>query len=86
MRRLTIALLSVLLFWGCAHKKPITQAQPVSPPPESEKPKPRPIKPGDYVLKGIPEVLPDGTVVCHKAILLIDARKKKQDVDTFLCR
>lgn len=88
--KLFAILLLALLLSSCAHHKPASASPPPlappSPPKElSAKPKPRPLKPGDYVLKGA-EVLPDGTVVCHKAILVIDSKKKSEDVSTFKCR
>jgi len=84
--RLSVVLLISLLLSGCAAKKQISQPLPpeISQPPPP-KPKVRPVKAGDYVLKGA-EVLEGGTVVCHRPILLIDAKKKSEVGTVYLCR
>lgn len=71
----------LLLLSGCAAKKPPT-AQPPPPPPEIQKPKPRPIKSGDMILK-----LPDGSsLICHRPIQVIDSKRPHEDVTVYQCR
>lgn len=76
---------SLLLLCGCAAKKHPAQPAPAPPAIEAAKPKPRPIRPGDMVLKHA-EVLPDSTVVCHRPIQVIDAKKQSEAVNVYQCR
>jgi hypothetical protein len=85
MLRLTIITIITLLLAGCAQKKPLTQPVPSAPAPELLKPKPRPIRSGDYILTH-PEILPDGSVVCHHPIQVIDSTKRHEDVTVYRCR
>lgn len=77
--KLALAFALVLMCGGCAAKK--HPAQPIPSPPQIEKPKPRPIRPGDMILK-----TENGVVVCHRPIQEIDAKKKQENVTVYLCR
>ena len=73
-------MICVLLFTGCA-KRPIQAARPTPPAPS---PSVRAVLPGDMILKHA-EIKSD-SVVCHRPIQMIDARKKREDVTVYLCR
>jgi len=85
MLKLNLTLACCTILVGCAAKKPVTKPVQPAPAVEAAKPRPRPIRAGDYILKGA-EVLPDGTVVCHKAIQVIDSTKRNEDVTIYRCR
>lgn len=85
MLRLAIICIVSLLLTSCAEKKPLTRPVPSAPTPEVSKSKPRPIRTGDYILKN-PEILPDGSAVCHHPIQVIDSTKRREDVTVYRCR
>ena len=74
-------MICVLLFTGCA-KRPIQAARPTPPAPSPSSA--RAVLPGDMILKHA-EIKSD-SVVCHRPIQMIDARKKREDVIVYLCR
>lgn len=82
--KLVFILVVMVLACGCAAKKPAVQPVP-APPAIAPKPKPRPVRSGDYILKGA-EILPDGTVVCHRPIQMIDSTRRREEVTVYQCR
>jgi hypothetical protein len=78
-----IPLFAVLLLLATCAKKPPASSPP--PAPEIAPSKARPIEAGDIILKH-PEVLSDGTVVCHHPIEMLDAKKRRELNTVYLCR